>query len=124
MTLVEAFVRLNRARGVKLVSPEDMLNACYNLEKGRLPISIKEYGKGIRVLQHDCFNDDVCKSTVLSLLDVQEWVSADKYAELQGIPLLVARHVLTMCEEQTLVCRDESIEGLRFYPVHLIQFHP
>lgn len=68
MTLVEAFVRLNRARGVKLVSPEDMLNACYNLEKGRLPISVKEYGKGVKVLQHDCFNDDVCKSTVLSLV--------------------------------------------------------
>jgi len=122
LTLIEVFVRLNRARGVKLASPEDLLHACYNLEKEKLPLKLKEYGKGVRVLQHDCFSDDVCKSTVLSLLDVHEWLSSEKYAELTGIPLLVSRHVMSMCEENGLICRDESIEGLRFYTVDRIKF--
>jgi len=124
MTLVEAFVRLNRARGIKLVSPEDMLHACYNLEKERLPIRLKEYGKGLRVLQHISFNDDVYKDAVLSVIDEREWISSEKYAEIAGMPLLVSRHVLALLENAGLVCRDESIQGLRFYRSTLLTSIP
>jgi len=67
MTLVEAFVRLNRARGVSLVSPEDMFNACHYLEKEKLPIRLKEYGH-IRVLQHINFDEQIYKETVVALV--------------------------------------------------------
>jgi hypothetical protein len=32
ITLTDAYVRVNRARGLELLSAEDMLNACENLE--------------------------------------------------------------------------------------------
>ncbi len=34
MTLTDAFCRLNRARGLELVSPEDLLNGCRELGRG------------------------------------------------------------------------------------------
>lgn len=33
MTLPEAYCRVNRARGIHLISPEDLLNACQKLDK-------------------------------------------------------------------------------------------
>ena len=38
MTLADAYCRWNRARGLELVSPEDLLNACNKLEKINSPI--------------------------------------------------------------------------------------
>lgn len=38
MTLPEVYCRLNRARGMELLSPEDVLNACQSLEKINSPI--------------------------------------------------------------------------------------
>lgn len=38
MTLPEAFCRINRARGMELLSPEDVLNACSALNKVNGPV--------------------------------------------------------------------------------------
>jgi ESCRT-II complex subunit VPS36 len=38
MTLPEAFCRINRARGIDLISPEDLLNACNKMDKINSPI--------------------------------------------------------------------------------------
>lgn len=38
MTLPEAYCRVNRARGVELISPEDLLEACQKLDKVDSPI--------------------------------------------------------------------------------------
>ena len=32
MTLTDAYVRINRARGLELISPEDLLDACQSLD--------------------------------------------------------------------------------------------
>lgn len=39
MTLSDVYCRINRARGLELLSPEDILNACQMLEQMNLPIS-------------------------------------------------------------------------------------
>lgn len=69
MSLVEAFCRLNRARGVELVSPEDLLHACHALEKLRLPIQLREFDSKVKVLQHESLSDDVCIATAISLVN-------------------------------------------------------
>ena len=38
ITLPEAYCRMNRARGLELISPEDLLNACNKLDKINSPI--------------------------------------------------------------------------------------
>lgn len=39
MTLPDVYCRVNRARGIELLSPEDLLNACQVLGRLNLPIS-------------------------------------------------------------------------------------
>jgi ESCRT-II complex subunit VPS36 len=115
MSLVEAYCRLNRARGVELVSPEDLLNACHCLERMKLPIQLREFESKVKVLQHESFNDDVCVATAISLLDEHYSMTPQEYATLANIPLLLAKHSLILSEKRGKACRDESVEGVRFY---------
>ena len=55
MTLTDAFCRLNRARGLELVSPDDLINACNS------PLALHTFeGTGVMVLRYgavhaECF---------------------------------------------------------------------
>lgn len=43
MTLPEVYCRVNRARGVHLISPEDLSNALKTLDRITLPISLVHF---------------------------------------------------------------------------------
>lgn len=47
--LATAYCRVNRARGMDLISPEDLLRACRYLDKEKLPIRLKGYANGLLV---------------------------------------------------------------------------
>lgn len=51
MTLTDAFCRVNRARGLELVSPEDLLHACKALPDVQLPMRLHTFDSGVTVLQ-------------------------------------------------------------------------
>lgn len=70
MSLVEAYCRLNRARGLELVSPEDLMNACSMLEKLELPLSIRKFDSNVKVLQHESFDEDTCIAVTVSLVTI------------------------------------------------------
>jgi len=115
MSLVEAFCRLNRARGLDLLSPEDLINACHCLDKLKLPIRLREFDSKVKVLQHESLSDDVCVATAVSLIDKHYSLTPEEYATAAGIPLLLAKHSLLLTESRGQACRDESVEGLRFF---------
>jgi len=68
MSLVEAFCRLNRARGVDLASPNDLMSACHCLAKLNLPLRLREFDSEVSVLQHISFDDDFCVTLTISLV--------------------------------------------------------
>lgn len=69
MSMVEAYCRLNRARGVELVSPEDLMNACLMLEKlPRAPLSLRVFDSKVKVLVHESFDDETCIAVTVSLV--------------------------------------------------------
>jgi len=51
MLLADAFCRINRARGMELLSPEDILNACKMLSKLNLSLKLRSFDSGVLVLQ-------------------------------------------------------------------------
>lgn len=55
MSLADVYCRVNRARGLELLSPEDLLNACRQL-KG--PIKLREFPSGAMVLQLESHDDE------------------------------------------------------------------
>ena len=51
MSLTDAYCRVNRARGLELLSPEDFLQACRLMKDLNLPIKLRRYESGVLVLQ-------------------------------------------------------------------------
>ena len=51
MSLTDVYCRMNRARGLELLSPEDLLNACHQLNSLNLPVRFRQYESGLCVLQ-------------------------------------------------------------------------
>lgn len=56
MTLTDVYCRVNRARGLELLSPEDLLNASRQLAPLGLPIVLRVFDSGVMVLQ--CLSHD------------------------------------------------------------------
>jgi len=77
MALTDVYCRVNRARGLELLSPEDLIQACHMLERLNLPIRLREFDSGVKVLQLQSHSDaNVVKNTaqaVSILLFTIQW---------------------------------------------------
>lgn len=56
MSLTDAYCRVNRARGLELVSPEDLYRACRRLTT---PLKLRVFDSGVMVLQLSEQDDSV-----------------------------------------------------------------
>ena len=126
ITLTDAFCRINRARGMELVSPEDLLNACktFNNPKGEnanIPIQLHTFpDTGVHVLQFS--SAEVSSEQTLSHTEslvsekTEEGLSVDEFARLAGIAVVLAKERLLAAESCGRLVRDDSVEGLKFFP--------
>uniref|UniRef100_A0A182INP3 Vacuolar protein-sorting-associated protein 36 n=2 Tax=Anopheles atroparvus TaxID=41427 RepID=A0A182INP3_ANOAO len=112
MSLADVYCRVNRARGLELLSPEDLLEACKLLAG---PLTMRCFPSGAIVLQLESHDDELISQRTLELVQMQTSLSPDELARLESISLLLARERLLTAEVFGRLCRDESIEGLRFY---------
>ncbi|ORX42448.1 hypothetical protein BCR36DRAFT_587157 [Piromyces finnis] len=55
MTLPEIYCLYNRARGVELVSPEDLYKACNMFEKLQIPLKLRKFQSGLIIVEDDIF---------------------------------------------------------------------
>lgn len=121
MALTDVYCRVNRARGLELLSPEDLIKACHMLGQLNLPIRLREFDSGVKVLQLQSHSDaNVVKNTARALED-RGSLTAEELAQALGISVLLAKERLLTTEKHGKACRDESIEGLRFYPNQFLQ---
>lgn len=58
LTLPDAYCRVNRARGMDLISPDDLLRACQSMESLQLPLRLRKLTSGVLVLQLASLNDE------------------------------------------------------------------
>jgi ESCRT-II complex subunit VPS36 len=133
ISLVDLWAMFNRARGgVELVSPLDFEKAARLWEKLRLPVRLRQFKSGVLVVQGSDRKDDKTISTLLAWLQdlhsfppekevAWDWqlfgrgVTAQDAAERFGWSIGVAEEELEMAEEKGALCREESIEGLKFW---------
>ncbi|KAI8928661.1 EAP30/Vps36 family-domain-containing protein [Entophlyctis helioformis] len=118
MALTDLYCLFNRARGVALVSPEDLYRSTLEFERLRLPFRIHTFESGLRVVQSVHHSDDAVASRILSLFeqDAPTGLTAIDLAKRQGISIMLANEQLLMTERAGLTCRDDTQEGLFFYP--------
>nr|XP_026491663.1 vacuolar protein-sorting-associated protein 36 [Vanessa tameamea] len=116
MSLADVWCRVNRARGLELISPEDLLNACKLLQNVDSPMSLRKFPSGACVLQLNSNRDEEIAKATSQLLEENGFLTPVKLSQIANVSVLLARERLFTTESLGLACRDESIEGLAFYP--------
>ncbi|KXJ95278.1 EAP30/Vps36 family-domain-containing protein [Microdochium bolleyi] len=133
VSLVDLWAIFNRARGgVELVSPLEFEKAARLWEDLKLPVRLRTFKSGVLVVQSRDRTDDTTIRALLSWLrDLREFppekdvpwdwhefgrgVTALDTAEQFGWSIGVAEEELEMAEERGVLCREEGIEGLKFW---------
>ncbi|KAI1381831.1 Vps36-domain-containing protein [Hypoxylon crocopeplum] len=133
ISLVDLWAMFNRARGgVELVSPNDFEKAARLWGTLKLPVRLRTFKSGVMVVQSRDRTDETTIKALLAWLrdlhdippdrdvpwDWQEFgrgVTAQDAAERFGWSIGVAEEELEMAEERGVLCREEGIEGLKFW---------
>jgi len=116
ITLTDAFCRVNRARGLELISPEDLLNACKALKDTQLPMSLHTFDTGVMVLQTASHSQEEILHSTTNLVESTGSLTADEPSKTLNLSVILAKERLLSAEGAGKVCRDDSVQGLRFYP--------
>ncbi|MCJ1253755.1 hypothetical protein MMC24_001568 [Lignoscripta atroalba] len=133
MSLVDLWAMFNRARGgVELISPTDFEKAARLWGKLSLPVRLREFKNGLLVVQRYDWTDEKTIAQLLAWLQELheeapiaeahwDWstfgrgVTAQEAAARFGWSVGVASEELEMAEEKGALCREEGVEGLRFW---------
>ena len=121
LTLTDAYCRVNRARGLELISPEDMLSAGRQMTRLALPLRLHQLPSGVRLLQLAELDQDAVAESTRRLLAEHGTLTAQRLAALAGVSVLLAKQRLLYLEDKAGACRDESIQGLVFYPNRFLE---
>jgi ESCRT-II complex subunit VPS36 len=133
MSLTDVYCLFNRARGTNLISPEDFLRCIDLMKELNLGVSKRSFPSGVMVIQDDAF-DDVAMGKKLtelasSSLGRQKQTGTDNSEEFScggitttdvcrslNMTALLANEHLLSAEQSGWLCRDATIEGVRFFP--------
>ena len=123
MTLTDVYCLFNRARGTNMISPEDLLKAVDLMKELKLGLSKRIFASGVAVVQDDSFDDKIMAKLLTDLAteslkpsDTIGGITAmDASRALKISVLLVNEHLLS-AEQMGCLCRDVTIEGIRFFP--------
>lgn len=116
---------MHRARGMELVSPDDLRIAAELFETLRLPIRFRIFPSGVAVVQDHSWSDDAVCSKIVDILnapnpDVMDaslgrGLAPTQYALEATVPMAVAMEQLLLAERKGFLCRDDTACGLYFY---------
>lgn len=133
ISLVDLWSLFNRTRnGVELVSPSDFEQAARLWEKLKLPVRLRRFKSGLLVVQSNDWSDEkviqqldkwlqVLRDEVPSEDLLWNWhkygraITAQETAHHFGWSVGVAAEELEMAEDKGALCREEGIEGVRFW---------
>ncbi|KAG4304842.1 hypothetical protein PORY_001895 [Pneumocystis oryctolagi] len=123
MTLTDVFALYNRARGVDLISPEDLLRACEYYKTLNLSIKLRRFESGLLVLQEKEKNEEKIIAQLTSWIKntargVTPFEVADQFQWSMGI----AYETLRIAEQEGLLCRDQCFEGLYFWENRIVLY--
>ncbi|KAL3441250.1 amidase signature domain-containing protein [Aspergillus insuetus] len=141
MSLIDLWAVFNRSRnGVELVSPSDFQRAAELWEKLKLPVRLRRFKSGLLVVQRYDWSDEkilrqlqdwMAEFRQIPPADPVPWdwrlfgrpVTAQEAAQRFGWSVGVAAEELEMAEDKGIFCREEGIEGLKFW-TNFITFDP
>jgi ESCRT-II complex subunit VPS36 len=116
VTLADVYCRLNRARAIAgLVSPEDLLMACKQLNKLNVSLKYNVYSDlNLHVIEITQENNRKLQE-IVELVRSNECLTAYKLSKMINCSLIVAKKYLLDGERVGALCRDDTNSGLQFY---------
>ena len=139
MSLVDLWAVFNRTRnGIELISPLDFEKAATTWESLNLPIRLRRFKSGLLVVQEKNRTDEKTITSILTWLRESQsalssteetllshtfgrGVTAQETAERFSWSVGVATEELEMAEETGALCRDQCLDGTRFWENHLMR---
>eukprot|EP01084_Bolivina_argentea_P084311 152511_1 len=112
LALTDIYSLFNRARGTELVSPKDLLAVTSQMEG--MGLRLRTFPSGVLALEAEHMNDTEMGQKLVAL--AWKGITAAEVSRAVQLPLLLAREHLVMAEKAGLLCRDDTLEGLRFFP--------
>ncbi|RKP37976.1 EAP30/Vps36 family-domain-containing protein [Dimargaris cristalligena] len=116
MTLVDVYCLFNRARGVALVSPEDIFKACQSFESHGLSLRLRRFPSGLLAVQSSEQSDHEVAERFGQYLRTFGAMTAAELASYEQMAVPLISELLLVIEARGDICRDDSLEGLKFYP--------
>ena len=122
ITLTDIYCVFNRARGTELVSPDDFLRSAEMIGTLGVGISLIRFPSGVIMLRLDSLNEDSLCQSILQLskstfLEIEEdGIQASLAAQHLNLSIVLAKEILLTAENRGILCRDDSISGLAFFP--------
>ncbi|KAG9352026.1 hypothetical protein JZ751_023277 [Albula glossodonta] len=101
---------------LELLSPEDLVNACKVFDALKLPLRLRIFDSGVMVVQLQSHSEEEMIASALDNVSEKGSLTSEEFAKLLGLSVLLAKERLLLAEKMGHLCRDDSVEGLRFYP--------
>jgi len=105
-----------------LVSPDDLRKACGLLRDLNLGMSLRQFDSGVLAVQSDQRDDAATAARLAGVAAAKGGLDAVRAAAELGVPAVLARQYLLSAEATGQLARDESVEGLLFYPNRFAEF--
>ncbi|ORY23975.1 Vps36-domain-containing protein [Neocallimastix californiae] len=120
MTLPDIYCLYNRARGVELVSPEDLYKACNMFEKLNIPLKLRKFQSGLVIIEDSSKSDgEICNSIFNYIKNNNKsntrGINSLELSKGLKIPIILVNEYLKIAEFSGTICRDETIEGIYYY---------
>ncbi|KAB0372728.1 hypothetical protein FD755_015481 [Muntiacus reevesi] len=141
MSLTEVYCLVNRARGMELSSrcpfhphvlshqgPVCALSLpstriAHTCVSGAHPGSpspgsalLRVFDSGVMVIELQSHKEEEMVASALETVSEKGSLTSEEFAKLVGMSVLLAKERLLLAEKMGHLCRDDSVEGLRFYP--------
>ncbi|KAI0982510.1 hypothetical protein GJ496_008744 [Pomphorhynchus laevis] len=114
MNLVDVYCVLNRARGLDPISPSDLANACELLPMYSNDIRLVKFDSGVHALE--ITSPDESSRIIEAVKENHGHITANIYASKANLSQMLALEHLHRAEQNGILCRDESLSNLCFYP--------
>jgi hypothetical protein len=131
LQLTDVYCIYNRARGTTLISPDELYHACQLFKQLHLPACLRALESGVLVLQlkKDGVSDEKMDYEIgLKILEMMKETAGNGYggsittmvySSKLNLPLVLALGQLENAEKLGMICRDEIMEQITFYPVQI-----
>src|SRR3989338_1537505 len=107
---------IHSRRLLELLAPADLSRCCDQLDVLALPLKLHTFPSGVKVLQ--LRNQDAAGTAaeIRAACEQRGPIGALELSRLRRAPLLLAEQLLLDAEKRGLLCRDDTLQGLLFYP--------